>query len=98
MCLKLGFQLMQCQMRGLVDSLLNEIPVRFQNALSVATHLARLDRTAHSVALRPFNGGRNCNPKTSRDRPAALASFNRKYDALAQALGEGCCHSSFSPG
>lgn len=53
---KLGFQLVQCQTRRLVNSLLNEIPVRLQNTLAVATHLARLDRTAHSVALRPLNG------------------------------------------
>lgn len=89
---QLGLQPMQRHMRRLANALDNKRPVRLQNALAMASHLARNHRTRRPMPLRPLHNCGNRNTKTGRDRSAALASQNRRNYPLSKINGKRSDH------
>ena len=81
-------QPMQGQMRRLPDPLSDKVAMRFQEPLSVATHLAGLHRAGRPVTLRPLDHRRDCHAEARGHCAAALALRHRRYDALTQIIGE----------
>lgn len=83
---------MQRQMRGLANALDNKRPVRLQNALAMASHLARSHRTRRPMALRPLHYRGNRHTKTCRHRTATLAGHNRRNNPLPKINGKRSNH------
>lgn len=68
--------------RGLVDPLHDEGPMRLQYPLAVPAHLAWRNRAGGTATLQPLYRRRNCNTKARRHRTAALAGANRRNNTL----------------
>jgi hypothetical protein len=75
---------MQRQMRVLLKPFDDEGAVWLQNAPSMATHLAGLNRAGGAMALRPLHNRRNRDTETGRHNPAAVAIHDRGDNALAK--------------
>jgi len=72
-----------------MEPLHEEGPVRLQDTLAVAAHLARGDRPARPVALGPLHRRRNRIAETRRNRPAALTGQNRINNTLTKIIRKG---------
>jgi hypothetical protein len=83
---KFVLQPVQCEMWRLPDPLHDESPMRLQNRLTVAAHLARRHRTRGAVALPPLHDGRHCNIEPGRHSVATLAGFYRLYGSFTKII------------
>ena len=83
---------MQGQMRGLLDPLHNEVPVRLENGLTMTAHLAGRYRARPPSPLRPLHYRGHRNPEPSGDRATAISGRNRGNNPLTQIIGKWSSH------
>jgi hypothetical protein len=83
---------MQCQMRRLTHTGLDEGTVRLQHPLAMSAHLARRNRASRPMTLQQLHRRRNRNAKPFGGRPAALAIQNRRHNPLAKIIGKRSRH------
>jgi hypothetical protein len=83
---------MQRQVRCLTQPLRDEGAVWLQQPLAMSANLAGRNRTRRPMALTPLHRRRNRNAEPCRNRPAALASRNRRHHALAKIIGKRSGH------
>jgi hypothetical protein len=84
-------------MRFLIQSFDDESAVWLQNALSIAAHLAGLNRAGGAMPLRPFDDRRNRDTEPGRHHPAAVAIQNRSDNPLAKIIRKRPCHQCCPP-
>lgn len=79
---QLILQTMQDQMRRLCDPFDDDRPMRIENRFAVTAHLPRRDRSRGAIALRPLHHRRRRYAEPRRNRSAAFARNNRRYNAF----------------
>ena len=80
---------MQGQVRRLPDPLHDERPMGLQHRLAVPSYLARGNRAARTIALRPLHHRRNPNPKPRGHRSAAMLAITAATTRTRRSLESG---------
>jgi hypothetical protein len=83
---------MQGQMRGLLNPLHDEVPVRFKNRFAMASHLARGYGAGLPASLRPLHHRGHRNAKPGGYRSTAIPGRYRCNNPFAQIIGKWSSH------